>query len=67
MKMNKNEMLDYLKERILCLSAIPKDYFEEIRLDTYAQFCLKHRMSAEYFVDKFIFWFFGIKNERRFR
>ena len=64
--MNKNEMLDYLKERFLLLSAIPRDCFGEERLDTYAEMCLKYRISAEYFVDKFVFWFFGIKNEGRF-
>ena len=63
--MSNSEILEMIKEQILCFSAIPKDYFGETRLDTYAQFCLEHKMSAEYFVDKFVFWFFGIKRERR--
>lgn len=64
--MNNNKILKEIKEQILCFSTIPRDYFGEARLDTYAEMCLEHRMSAEYFVDKFVFWFFGIKNERRF-
>jgi hypothetical protein len=58
-----NKEIEVIKDKILLYSGISEKYFGDGNLDSFAKQCLQLRISSEYFVRKFIFWYFGINKE----